>query len=121
MVIQLTENKKENHLNKITISLETFSSKYKNVLLMGDFNSERIEEIMSNFMELYDLKKNLVHVPTCYKNPENPSCIDLYLTNKNLCFQNTNAFETGLSDLRKLVVTVMKTYLKTVMHSDQLC
>ena len=59
MVIQLTENKKENHLNKITISLDTFSSKYKNVLLMGDFNSEPIEEIMSNFMELYDLKKKL--------------------------------------------------------------
>ena len=33
---------------------------------MSDFNSEHIEETMSEFMELYDLKR-LVRVPTCYK------------------------------------------------------
>ena len=62
-------------------------------------------------MELYDLK-NLVRVPTCYKNPENPSCIDLFLRNKSLCSQVTNAFDTGLSDFHKLGVTVMKTYFR---------
>ena len=46
---------------------------------MGDFNSEPIEETTSDFTELYDLK-NLVRVPTCYQNPENPSHIDLFLT-----------------------------------------
>ena len=30
---------------------------------MGDFNSEPIEEIMSDFMELYDLK-TLVRLPS---------------------------------------------------------
>ena len=69
--------------------------------MMGDFNSEPLEETMSNFMELCDAK-NLVRVPTCYKNPENRSCIALFLTKKNLCFQNTSAFETGLSDFHKL-------------------
>ena len=66
---------------------------------------------MNDFMESYDLK-NLVRVPTCHKNPENPSCIGLLLTNKRLCFQDTNAFETGLSGFHKLVVTVMKTYFR---------
>ena len=66
---------------------------------------------MSDFMELYDLK-NYASVSTCYKNPGNPSFIDFFLTNKNLYFQKTNAFETGLSDFHKLVVTVMKTYFR---------
>ena len=60
-------------------------------------------------------------MPTCYKNPKNPFCIDLFITNKNLYFQDTNAFETGLSDFRKQVVTVMKAYfrkmkLKTIRY-----
>ena len=32
---------------------------------MGDFNSEPMEETMSDFMELYDLKK-LVRMPIIY-------------------------------------------------------
>ena len=68
---------------------------------MGDFNSELLEETMSDFMELCD-PKHVARVPTCYKNPGNRFCIALFLTNKNLCFQDTNAFETGLSDFRKL-------------------
>ena len=102
---------------------------------MGDFNSEPVEETMSDFMELYDLK-SLARVPTCYKNPENPPCIDLFLTSKNLCVQGTNTFETGLPNFHKLVATVMKTYFRkmklktrryrnyktlTIMDSDQLC
>ena len=45
----------------------------------------------------------------CHKNPEDPSCIDIFLTNKNFCFQDSNAFEIGLSNFHKLAVTVMKT------------
>ena len=50
------KSKIENHLNKIKISLDSFSLKCKNFLLMGDFNSEPIKETMSDFMELFDLK-----------------------------------------------------------------
>ena len=52
---------------------------------------------------------NLVKEDTCYKNPRNPSCIDLYLTNSPLSFQNTSSFFTGISDFQKLVLTVFKT------------
>ena len=47
--------------------------------------------------------------PTCFKNPDNPSRIDLILTNRSISFQNSGVIETGLSDFHKLVVTVMKT------------
>ena len=39
----------------------------------------------------------------------NPSCIDLVITNSPNSFQSTSTFCTGLSDFDKLVVTVLKT------------
>ena len=54
----------------------------------------------------------MINKPTCYKNPEEPSCIDLVLTSGPRSFQNYCAIETGLSDFHKLVVTVMKTNYK---------
>ena len=46
--------------------------------------------------------------PTCFKKPNNPSCIDLFLINTIRSFQETQVFETGLSDFHKLVVTPLK-------------
>ena len=45
---------------------------------------------------------------TCFKNPENPSCIDLILTNKHLRFQWPCEIETGLPDFYKMVLAMMK-------------
>ena len=53
--------------------------------------------------------KNLVKEPTCFKNPENPSSIDMFVTNSQGSFQKTTAISTGLSDFHKMIVTVMKT------------
>ena len=85
--------------------------KYDNFLLLGDFNSEMSETIMKDFSETYDLC-NLIKEPTCFKNMENPSCIDLILTNKPRRFQNCTVIETGLSDHHKLTVTVMKSFFQ---------
>ena len=52
---------------------------------------------------------NLVQEKTCFKNMQNPSCIDLLLTNNVYAFQQTTAICTGLSDCHKLVLTVLKT------------
>ena len=51
----------------------------------------------------------MINKPTCYKNPDRFSCIDLILTNYPLSFQNSCVIETGLSDFHKMVRTVMKT------------
>ena len=64
---------------------------------------------MSEFMSVYYLR-NLVKQKTCFKNPENPSCIDVVLTNSPRSFQSSNFFETGLSDFHKLTTTVLKQY-----------
>ena len=54
----------------------------------------------------------MINRPTCYKNPEKHSCIDLILTSWPRSFENSCAIETGLLDFHKLVVTVMKTTYK---------
>ena len=43
------------------------------------------------------------------KNIENPSCIDLIITNSAHSFQDTNVIFTGLSDFHKMVFSVLKT------------
>ena len=89
--------------------MDFYMSKYENFLLLGDFNSQVSERAISEFCETYNLT-NLVKEPTCFKNPKNPSTIDLILTNRPRCFQNTTTIETGLSDFHKLTITVMKSY-----------
>ena len=63
---------------------------------------------MSRFCVTFGLK-DLVKDATCYNSPENPSSIDLILTNKPHSFQNSSGIETDISDFLRMVVTVMKT------------
>ena len=96
-------NKIKSHMNCITRSIDSLSSKCENIVLLGDFSSCMDDSPMIGFCETYKLR-NLVKHPTCFKNPENPSCIDLLLTNRPLSFQTTTVIETGLSDFHKMVV-----------------
>ena len=49
---------------------------------------------MSSFCDTFDLT-SLIKKPTCYKNLDNPSCIDLILTKKPLSFQNSCVVDRG--------------------------
>ena len=49
-----------------------------------------------------------------FKDPENPSFIDLLLTKKPLSFQTTTVIETGLSDFHKMIVAVMKMHFPKI-------
>ena len=66
---------------------------------------------MKDFCDIYSFQ-NLIKEPTCFKNPTNPKCIDLMLTNRHRSFQNLCVIETGLSDFHKLTVTVLRPFLK---------
>ena len=61
-------------------SLDLHSSKYEKILILGDFNVEIEEANIKSLCENYNLK-SLIKQPTCYKNPNKPTCIDLILTN----------------------------------------
>ena len=97
----------ESHLDSLSKSLDIHLNRYENVILLGDYNASIEDSFMKNFCENYDLR-SLVKEPTCFKNQENPSCIDLILTNKPRSFIKTGVTETGLSDYHKLVTTMMK-------------
>ena len=62
---------------------------------------------MKSFCQICNFK-NLLDKPTYYKNPTNPSCVDLTLTNRPRSFQNPCTLETGLSDFQKMTLTVLK-------------
>ena len=50
------------------------------------------------FSNTYDLK-SFTKEPTCYKNPNRPSYIDLILTNKSRSFPHSRIIETDLPGL----------------------
>ena len=52
-----------------------------------------------------------IYSKKCFKNIVNLSCIDFFLTNNTLTFQLTKTVSTGLSEIHKLVLTVLKTDL----------
>ena len=62
---------------------------------------------MKNFCQIYNFK-NLLDRPTCYKNPTNPSCVDLIITNKTRTFQNSCTFETGLCGFHKMTLLLLR-------------
>ena len=90
------------------------------MVFWGDCNVTGDEHHTKSFCENYGLK-NLLRQPTYYKNPSNPVCIDLILTNLPRSFQSTCVVETGLSDFYLKTLTVMtevfkKYQPKTVNH-----
>ena len=97
------------HLNKIGISFDLLSSKYGNFILIGDLNAEPTETTVFDFCEIYSLKP-LMKNKTCFKNPTKRTCIDLIITSRRKCFQDTMVIERGLPDFQKMSATVMKMY-----------
>ena len=91
-------------------TLDSYIGSYDNFFVGVDFNSEISESSMHEFCSIYNLH-NLCDKATCYKNPENPSSTDLFLTNSPRSFHNMQTIEICLSDFYRLVVTVLKMYL----------
>ena len=76
---------------------------------MGDFNVESNDANMKDFCQIYGCK-NIVKDKTCFKNPINPTYIDLIITNRPKSFQESEVIETGSSDFHKMSLMVMKVF-----------
>ena len=94
-------------LDKLQMSLDSLGN-YDRLLLLGDFNCEVDKNNMPDFLSGRDLS-NLIHEPTCFKNPQNPKCIDLMLTSHPRSFQNSYSISNSLSDFHNITVSVLKT------------
>ena len=67
--------------------------------------------VIVGFCNVYDLS-NLVKEPTCFNNSDNPSCIDLFGTNRPKFFQSLMTMGTGISDFHKMVIKVLTIFYK---------
>ena len=88
------KNQTSNHLKEIGGNIDAFSSNLDNLILLDDFNVDPTEQHMKDFSLIYNFK-NTIWDKTYCKNPENPKCIDLIMTNMSKFFQNSPAVETG--------------------------
>ena len=61
--------------------LDEFNSKWDNILIIGDLNSETNEPSLDEFCQTFNLE-SILNKRNCFKNPKNPSSIDLVLSNK---------------------------------------
>ena len=86
------------HLQVLTEGTQLYSKDYENILFLFrkysfNYNAEITETNMSSFCEIYHLT-DIIKRSTCFKNPSNPSCIDLFLTS------NSNAVSKNLQFLK---------------------
>ena len=65
----------EPNLDSLSKSIDSLSSKCDNFILLGNFNSCMENSSMKTFGQIYKLR-NLINEPTCFKNRDNPTCID---------------------------------------------
>ena len=70
-----------NHQHYLNKSLDVYLKCYDNIQIMGDLNSEVSENCLNDFYNVNSLKI-LNRDPTYFNNPNNLSCIDLFLTNR---------------------------------------
>ena len=94
-------------LSELSNNLDSLPISYGNLVVIGDFNSEVDEKSMIDFCETYNMQ-TLIKDFTCYKSPANPSCIALILTSNVDSFQNSKAYDTGLSDFHYITVAAMQ-------------
>ena len=92
---------------KLSNQIDFYSKTYDNFFTAGDFNYQETEPILSEFLNIHSAK-NIAKGETCFKSIENPSCIDLFLTNKPNLFFNTSTINTGLSYCHKMVATILR-------------
>ena len=92
---------------------------YEKIMLVGDFNAQIGEKCFDDFLFQHELR-SVNDRPTCYKNPDKPSCIDFILANSPLSFLNRHA------SIKKKVIRanhapyVTKALRKAIMKRSQL-
>ncbi len=96
-----TKDKMDLFYTELKQTLDKIFVKYDNVILKGDFklNTDLLDEkVLSSFTDIisaFDLS-NLVTDPTCFKNINKPSKIDLMITNRPGHIKTTGTLDTPL-------------------------
>ena len=89
------------HLPNISKDFDELNWIYDNTFVTGDLNPGISEPSSDEFYQIYNLE-SIIHKLTCFKNPKNPWCIDLVLTNKQDMFLKVKIVEIGLSHFESI-------------------
>ena len=72
--------------------------------------------ILMHVLMLKLCNNSLIKKSICFKNPKYTSWIDLILTNMPRSFQTKCVVGVGLSDLYRMIIFVIKTHFRKVLH-----
>ena len=92
-------------ISNLSKTINAFSTKYDNILLMDDFNLTIENKYLEELLSLFNIK-SLISSPTCFQSI-NPTCYDLLLTNQKDWLSNSNTCEVGISNQHHLVSTML--------------
>ena len=89
------------HLECLNSLLDEYSRKCENYVFIGDFSVNTSDSSVKEFCSWNGLK-NLINQPTCYKNSEKTTYIDLILTNQPTLFHYLTFIYSQLLNLKWL-------------------
>ena len=101
-------------------SLDKNNQIYSKFLLIVHFNWKEFEPVLAQFLHGYNAV-NIINENKCHKSMNNPSYINLIITNSPISFQNASDFCTGLPVFHNLVVTVFKTSFRKTAPKEIHC
>ena len=80
-------------------------------MLLGDLNFDVLQSVkcqkLLDICDLFDLA-NVIRNATCFVKGEEPSLVDVILTNRKHLISTTVNFDTCLSDWHHMICTVIK-------------
>ena len=106
-IIHITQIKLWLAIISLSTYLDLHFTTYEKVLILGDFNVGTEEQHTRAFCGNYNLA-SLTKQPTFYKNPNNPTCTELILSNTPRSLLSTWVIETGLADFHVMTLSLKR-------------
>ena len=107
----------QNFIDVVSCILDRSLTECKTVYIMGDVNTDFkcLSEDMLNLMSNYNLV-NVIKTPTCFKSSDNPSVIDVIITNTpERVAAHLNTF-IGISDFHNITCASTKLHVPNVSN-----
>ena len=90
----------QNQTPNLSKNVDFYSSKYENVIAIGDFNAEVTNNYLEGFCLSHDFK-SLIKERKCAKNLEIPIRFKPHFNTSPKSFHSSGVYEIGLSDFHK--------------------
>ncbi len=99
--------------NALEYMCQRCGSEGRATFLMGDINVDFLKDkfLIQHELDIYNMT-NLIKGPTCFKNPDNPSSVDVILCTCPRRISSTLNVNIGVSDHHNITLAASKLYVK---------